>query len=86
VTPEPIRAALREAVVQAGITKHVTPHILRHTFATHLLENGEDIRIIQVLLGHGSIRTTTRYTQVSQRHIGRTKSPLDRLGGDSPTG
>jgi site-specific recombinase XerD len=84
MTPEAVRAALRKAVVAAKITKHVTPHVLRHTFATHLHEGGEDIRTIQVLLGHRSIRTTARYVQMSARHIGRTRSPLDRLGEDKP--
>lgn len=73
-----VRRALREAAAQVGITKRVTPHVLRHCFATHLLEGGTDIRTIQVLLGHGSIRSTARYTQVSTRHIARTGSPLDQ--------
>ncbi len=74
-----VRKALREAKAKAGITKRVTPHSLRHAFATHLLEAGADIRTIQALLGHGSIRSTARYTQVSVAHVCRTRSPLDRL-------
>jgi len=72
--------ALKYAATSVKMKKHVTAHSLRHAFATHLLEAGNDIRLIQVLLGHASIRTTARYTQVSATHIARVKSPLDLLG------
>ncbi len=74
-----LHSACRSACAAAGLAKHVTVHTLRHSFATHLLESGTDIRIIQVLLGHNNLSTTARYTQVSNAVIGRTESPLDRL-------
>jgi site-specific recombinase XerD len=68
---------LKIAAQEAGITKDIKPHTLRHSFATHLLEMGADIRIIQNILGHSSIRTTANYTKVSKSHITRIISPLD---------
>lgn len=75
-----VRTALHGACKQAGIEKNVTPHVLRHSFATHLLEAGIDLRVIQVILGHASIRTTTRYTQVSAEVIAKTFNPYQQLG------
>ena len=76
--PATIQEVCRDAAQLAGITKRVTPHTLRHSFATSLLENGADIRAIQVLLGHSRIDTTARYTAVTPQAMGRIVSPLDK--------
>jgi integrase/recombinase XerD len=77
-----LQAACRVAAREAGLDKTVTVHILRHSFATHLLEAGTDIRIIQVLLGHARLMTTAIYTRVATNLIAGTVSPLDRLNLD----
>ena len=80
ISPDAVRLVFRKALAAAGIKKPVTPHVLRHCFATHLLETGTDLTFVQALLGHGSLRATEVYAHVRLEHGARTRSPLDLLG------
>jgi integrase/recombinase XerD len=75
-TTRSVQRVVGRAVSLAGLARHVTPHSLRHAFATHLLETGTDLRFIQVLMGHARIDTTTRYTRVRDPHSLKIRSPL----------
>jgi site-specific recombinase XerD len=78
-TDQTMRHALALAAKQAWISKHVTPHVLRHSFATHLLEHGTDVRVLAALLGHASLASTARYAHVTEKLVRETPSPLDLL-------
>jgi integrase/recombinase XerD len=79
LSPRSLHRIFQRARRGARITKHVYPYSLRHAAATHLLESGTNLRVIQLLLGHRSLRTTQLYTQVADTHLQATPSPLDRL-------
>lgn len=77
--PRWVQHTINLAGKKAGIKKNITCHVLRHSFATHLLENKVDVRRIQLLMGHGSLKTTSLYMHVSASYINEIKSPLDLL-------
>jgi integrase/recombinase XerD len=79
ITPRQLNRAVTAAKDLAGLSKRISPHTLRHSFATHLLEQGVDIRVIQVLLGHAKLETTALYTRVAVNTVRDIKSPLERL-------
>src|SRR5271155_651905 len=85
ITTKVVWNACKEAAQRAGLQKDVHPHTLRHCFATHLLEDGADLRTIQILLGHNDLKETARYLHLSQRHLHAAASPLDSLPLEGPS-
>ena len=79
LTPKCVWLAVQDAAKRAGITKRVSPHTLRHSFATHLLENGTDLRTIQMLMGHADLRATSVYLHLSRRHLQAVINPAEAL-------
>jgi site-specific recombinase XerD len=84
ITTKVVWQAVREACTRAGIKKRVSPHTMRHCFATHLLESGADLRSIQMMLGHSDLEATTIYLHLSRRHLQATANPLDQIITTNP--
>jgi integrase/recombinase XerD len=84
ITPKVLWEACREAAQTAGITKDVRPHLLRHSFATHLLENGADLPTVQLLLGHSDLKATSIYLHLSERHLKAAGTPIDKAEFSEP--
>jgi site-specific recombinase XerD len=86
LTPKAVGEACQEALERCRISKPISPHSLRHAFAVHLLEQGTDVRTIQLLLGHRSLATTARYLRIATTKVCSTTSPLDLLPRPLPLG
>jgi integrase/recombinase XerD len=84
ITPKVLWEACREAAQAAGIPKDVRPHLLRHSFATHLLENGADLPTVQLLLGHSDLKATSIYLHLSERHLKAAGTPIDKAEFSEP--
>ena len=79
ITAKVVWEACREAAQRAGVNKAVAPHLLRHSFATHLVEGGADLPTVQLLLGHSDLKPTSVYLHLSQRHVRAAGTPLDNM-------
>lgn len=84
ITPKVLWEACREAAQAAGITKDIRPHLLRHSFATHLVENGADLPTVQLLLGHSDLKATSIYLHLSERHLKAAGTPIDKAEFSEP--